>query len=634
MSGQARGGALDEELFDSIRRRQASGGAEADLLGEMDSLVAETNKRLEASAREEEEGAGKAASRGAAQGGGSGALRQELARMMAVLQQKEADLELAARIGDALFQENTRLRKEQQQRRQRDGGSGGDKHDGADEQLVGAREEIKTLQRKLDLVSRHLADADAANASLSEQLETAQAAAQTSWGAASPPGSPPSQRARGSQPASVSKAELDAVGGEGGGSEPGRGLCGARKGHDEELRAALEAARRLGAASEQRLDAAARESSELRSALTDAEQRGARLQGQLAAAQQSLRDAARDGAALREALASQRGACDALEKDNARLRDDLDEHGALLRGSSSPSAAERSRSLRRGDSSRDADDGDSLAAELAAALQQPPPPAPEPAPVPAPAPAAPPALPAVVAPAPAPALAPAPRVDDVDPYFFHFHMTAMSVKAHLSLSGQSTRREGGRTVISNAALDTINALDTKQMYAEVMDKSIPPHHWIGFIKDSFARAHLQALVNSKAGAAEKLASQRLLASSGLDADDAFGGSQSYLVEPASPQLAGGTSSRRSSAASAATSTPRRPANKSYFARLLSSMTTASPQPDDSASAPQMGRAVTPPGATAPAPAPSASEAKRQEQHRQEEQARRRSAAGAQDEHVV
>jgi len=83
--------------------------------------------------------------------------------------------------------------------------------------------------------------------------------------------------------------------------------------------------------------------------------------------------------------------------------------------------------------------------------------------------------------------------ETVDPYFFHFHMTAMSVKAHLSKAG--SRREQTGSASSAAALDIINSMDTKEMYDEVLKQAIPPHHWVGYINDVFLKAQLQSITS-------------------------------------------------------------------------------------------------------------------------------------------
>jgi chaperonin cofactor prefoldin len=102
--------------------------------------------------------------------------------------------------------------------------------------------------------------------------------------------------------------------------------------------------------------------------------------------------------------------------------------------------------------------------------------------------------------------------DAVDPYFFHFHMTAMSVKAHISLKGSTVGAGTGLNYpsvnggidsdtksaeISRHSMNAINQLDTRAMYEDVVDKCIPPHHWIGYIRDAYSQAHIKSLLAAR-----------------------------------------------------------------------------------------------------------------------------------------
>jgi len=81
---------------------------------------------------------------------------------------------------------------------------------------------------------------------------------------------------------------------------------------------------------------------------------------------------------------------------------------------------------------------------------------------------------------------------DVDPYFFHFHMTCNAVRAQISLSS-SMKNTSGTQAFSKSALDAINSMDTQLMYDEVLQKAIPPHQWDSFIRDTFRAALLKTL---------------------------------------------------------------------------------------------------------------------------------------------
>mmetsp|Transcript_19035 Transcript_19035/g.41290 ORF Transcript_19035/g.41290 Transcript_19035/m.41290 type:complete len:441 (-) Transcript_19035:476-1798(-) len=414
---------LDSQLYDSIKKRQ-----ETNLLDEVEDLMKETSTVMEQQDKRNKEMATSGAD-GVTERSESPALT-DLRKIMDLLAQKEADLELAAKIGDALFQENTRLRQETQ-------GSEvmSSQLEAKDEEIAGLKGECKSLSRKVNLLTEHLAELDATNQKLVEQLQSEE-----------------STKARGDShdSASVKMKRHDSV-----------------EHRAEQMATELEVTQASLGSWKKRATEAETEKfqlesnvSELRTVITKLEEKLGDEQSrieQYRITQQGQKASGENESCLRSRIAELEKQASDLKRENDVLADDLREHKELLE-----EVNEQAKEL--------ADDrtsltGDTLQSELADLSRN-----------------------------SSPSGSPSRAREEVDPYFFHFHMTAMSVKAHLS-----SQRDGNRTMISSAALDTINTMDTKEMYKDVLEKAIAPHHWIGYITDCFASAHLKSLLQSKKG---------------------------------------------------------------------------------------------------------------------------------------
>ncbi|CAK9094967.1 40S ribosomal protein S25 (S31) [Durusdinium trenchii] len=156
------------------------GGKEAmSLMDEVEGLMFETS--LVINSAEGDVSANGASEEGDQTAGGGAAARagahparcespvvKDLRRVMALLEKKEADLELAAQLGDALFQENMRLRNQTERSKVLQ-----EQLENKDEELSSLRDRCKGLERRVATLADALSDADSSNNALTEQLAAA-----------------------------------------------------------------------------------------------------------------------------------------------------------------------------------------------------------------------------------------------------------------------------------------------------------------------------------------------------------------------------------------------------------------------------------------------------------------------------
>ncbi|GBG26344.1 Hypothetical Protein FCC1311_025652 [Hondaea fermentalgiana] len=447
--GGGGGPRLDGELYASIRARQ-----ETNLSAEVEGLVRETSALL-SPAPATAAGAGAAGSGGLDADGNADARLgpdgqpespaiADLRRAMKLLEQKEADLELAAKIGDALFQENTRLRKENQ-------GTEAlrDELDARDEELLAAREETKSLKRRLELLNTTLLQADASNSQLTEQLRS--------------PGTTLEDGAADRVlPDSDNAVELAA-----------QDLDVALERAEKWRTRALEAEAQIEAIGAQNADtiASLRDKVDvLEIALHRAKKERSRsdmLEAASSRASEERDDLSREIELLQADL-------ELLTQENEQLRADLEESQGII-GARNTREDRAASELSRGTgpevphvpSLEDELRGLRVSRDSVSSVTD---------------------GPVVRAPKPASA-GRADDSEDLDLLFFHFHMTAMSCMSHFSQAGSA-----GDKMISPATLNTINTMDTRRMYNDAIERGIPPHHWIGYIRDCFAQAHLRSLL--------------------------------------------------------------------------------------------------------------------------------------------
>lgn len=625
-----RGPRLDQQLYASIRARH-----DASLSEEVDGLVRETSALLTKSASSplsldvfsstlgscSTSSASSTASSSSSQNGGSTNLAAEspviadLRKAMKMLEQKEADLELAAKIGDALFQENSRLRKENQ-------GSESlrDELDAREDELIAAKEELRAMQRRSQRLLESLQEADATNQELETMLEAATQQGFTLSSSSSRSQSPPHSSVLTSSSEGGIKFEsfhrlqqtyptqsnletsiqpnskdTDSIsdnyisGSNSTAHSPDMGeniessyyndqsnnespnrqqqqhlASGGKHGEQthmfvstdtkrnlyvdtfqsthvvqrgnrrsslestsgtEELDIALasvETWRKRALAAERELETERKSSLEndkslqrqiesLRTELARANQEHEKLMKREADSQ----IASMHYTDLEKEVNSLRKRVEQLQLVNDDLRADLDESQAVLGAQQLHHLRSPSEGSRGGPNHLP-----SLETELQSLDVDV-------------------STPRTITHSP-PTTPSTPSSEEVDMLYFHFHMTAMTCLSQLSKAGAAADH-GHKSMISKTALNTINTMDTKEMYKDAIARNIPPHHWIGYIRDSFAQAHLKSLLKQNAPIPRELAALRS-PGNGLespiytDVDSAFAmpfeGSQSYL-EPTS-----------------------------------------------------------------------------------------------------